>query len=172
MYKTIFALLLSLSLFGCQIQPLDVHYAGVAASKITSATTFTVEAHSSINADVIRMLNKGIEKTLTGKGYQKAEGSSAQLLVIYQVKLIEDTEFRTEAAPEGRIVKTYQKLEPVFEAKLLTNVVDTKTKQVLWKASSIKDLTQVNTKEFSQDRADERMEELFTGFPSRSFSLY
>lgn len=173
MYKNAVVLILTLTaLVGCQTTHLDVQYAGVEDKKITASSTFKIDARSDIKADRLAMLTMGIEKTLLEKGYKKADDDNADLLVIYQVNVIQGEEVRAETIPVGTTIMTRPKLEPVFEAKILTNVLDHKSNEVLWKASSIKDLTQVNTKDFTQDRADQRMAELFEGFPSRQFSLY
>jgi uncharacterized protein DUF4136 len=173
MYKNAAILILSLTaLVGCQTAHLDVQYAGVEDKKITAASTFKIDARSDIKADRLAMLTLGIEKALLEKGYKKADDDNADLVVIYQVNVIQGEEVRAETIPVGTTVMTRPKLEPVFEAKILTNVLKAESNEVLWKASSIKDLTQVKTGSFNQEKANQRMAELFEGFPSRQFSLY
>jgi hypothetical protein len=173
MYKNLFVLAFTLlALVGCQSAQLDVQYAGVDDSKITNASSFKIEARSDIKAETLEMITMGIEKTLMDKGYKKADNGKAELVVIYQINVIQGEEVRAETIPVGTTVMTRPKLEAVFEAKILTNVLSAESNEVLWKASSIRDLTQVKTGSFSQEKANQRMSELFEGFPSRQFSLY
>lgn len=154
---------LAFILSACQISPLEVTSQSVNPSVLSKESTFNVQANSERKGPYLDLLTQSINEYLTSKGYQPSE--TPDFLVAYQVRFKEDTEIVTEIIPIANQVYNRQQLEAVFEAHILINAIDTATKDVLWKAASKRDLTQVSSAKYTKERADKAVSELFETFP-------
>lgn len=151
-------------LSACQTPPLEVAAQSVNAHTLSHESTFKVQARSEREGPYLDLLTQSITEYLTAKGFKESE--SPDMLVAYQIRFKEDTEIVTEIIPVADLVYNRQQLEPVFEAHILINAIDTKTGDVLWKAASKRDLTQVSSKKYTKERADKAASELFESFPA------
>ena len=136
-----------------------------------SYKTYTVEAvqqdqqfaglNSLIEAGIIgAMADKGLSQATTGKG---------DLLIRYATRIERGQEMKLEQISTGKGVYTRSQMEPVNEGSLLINIIDTKADRIVWKASSISDITGVTIENVTQERVDEAMDEVFEGYPSSMF---
>ena len=156
---------LSLLLTGCQTPPLDVQYRIDDNFDSKQHLTFSVHTKHESNPDYIEFISKGIEKVLIEKGYQPS--NKADIHIVYEIDIDQGTKVKTEAIPVRGQLYNRMTLEAVLEAKILVNAFEKRSGKVIWKASSSRDLTNVNTNRFDQDRANLRMAELFASFPAR-----
>jgi len=151
-------------LLGCQTTPLDVYYAADEEVDLTHYDTFSVQ---SINDDsnINRAITQGIESELAKKGYQHSD--QAELIFAFSLEINEsETLKQTPISIKGNTF-TRTSLEAVYEAKMLINAIDVSTKQVVWKASTSRDIRSVGTKSIDQNRINERMAELLYAYPAR-----
>lgn len=156
-------LLVTVTLSACQIAPLDVHAYSAAPSKLAQLSTFEIHARAENKGPYLALLSESATEMLMDKGYQQSE--EADIVVIYQISVNESSELRVESTPVLNRVYNRPTLEAVYEATILVNAIERATGTVLWKASSMRDLTQVSTSKFSKDRADRAMSEIFDSFP-------
>jgi len=163
-YPTHFVVFCTILLLGaCGSSPLTVHSVVKDQPRLTELNSFSIHARTDIQGEQIDMLNSAMAQELTNKGYTVAE--DAEMLVIYQLEVKEGEELVTESVNIRNRVLSRPRLEAVYEAAILINVFDSKTGDLLWKASSTRDLTQVNTVHYTQDRANKAASELFESFP-------
>ncbi len=163
-------LVIALSLLtACQSAPLDIHYYLSNEADFSQYQTFSVSPINSQNGRMIPKVTLGIERAMLAKGYSVA--AEPDLQVLYQVHVSESEKLKSEVIPVPGNVFNRTTLEAVYEAKLLVNIVDAKTSQMLWKASTIRDLTQVRRKNETQEQVDQRIAEVFASFPERYSSM-
>lgn len=161
--KIFLSLLALVLLAGCQTQPMSVLHEQSLSFDEGRYQTFQVKhARQSIDGDFEALLNQAITRVLQDKGY--TESTNPDLEVKYSLRT------RTDERVE---IDTYSEtghpahMEAVFEARMLINVVELSSGNVIWKAAATRDLTQVDLSKFNLELAIERMEELFEEFPER-----
>jgi hypothetical protein len=109
-------------------------------------------------------INEGIINNLSDKGYHLSE--QADFIVKYSLEFKADEYIKVESIPEPGNIHNQASMEAVFEATMLVNIIDTKTKEVIWKAATTRDLKSVNLKKVDQERVNSSIDELFDSFPS------
>ena len=149
----------------CATPSLHVDYESKSDFNIENYKTFEIKSLVSPPHPYVELINEGITNTLTSKGLTPAK--SADLVVLYDVNVDKGSRLHDEEIPVNNMVYTKMTVEAVYDAKILVNVVDVKTNKVMWKATSTRDLTQVDPKKFNQEKANTRMSELFEDFPAR-----
>jgi len=149
----------------CATPSLHVDYESKSNFNIENYKTFEIKSLVSPPHPYVELINQGITNTLSNKGLKPAKG--ADLVVLYDVNVDKGSRLHDEEIPVNNMVYTRMTVEAVFDAKILVNVVDVKTNKVMWKATSTRDLTQVDPKKFNQEKANTRMSEIFEDFPSR-----
>ena len=162
--KLFLFLCLSIWLSACQAPPLHVYSVLKEGADLSQYRTFTIPEVGSVDNKYYDYINKSIIHTLTDKGYQLSE--QADLIVRYSLKFKTDEQLKIESIPEQGNIHTHASLEAVFEAVMLVNIIDRKTKQVIWKAATTRDLKNVNLKGVDQERVDRSIAELFESFPA------
>ena len=156
---------LTLILSACQVPPLDVYHSMNDKLDFSQYKTFSVNSTTISDTLFLDLLTRNISTVLSEKGYQ--ENQQADLVVVYHIDVDQGEKLKSASIPIQGNIYTQSTLEAVYEAQILVNVVDTKTKMVVWKASSSRDLTKVNTSSISEEKAYARMSELFESFPSK-----
>jgi len=163
--KLVLILCSPLWLAACQTPPLHVHSVLKDGVDLSQYQTFTIPEVGPVDNKYYAYINKSIIHILRDKGYQLSE--QADLIVRYSLKLQTDEQLKMESIPEQGNIHTHASMEAVFEAVMLVNVIDMKTKQVIWKAATTRDLKNVNLKGVDQERVDRSIKELFEFFPAR-----
>jgi hypothetical protein len=158
-------LVLSLAFSACQTPALDVYYSIADDVELSQYQTFLIEPITDGDNRFIDFLNVGIEEALTRKGYQLS--NSPELIVRYALDIAEDKRLKLDSIPLNGLIQTKAIMDAVFEAKMLVNVVDTKTGKIVWKAATSRDLRALNTKKIQQAKVNVRMEQLFDSFSAR-----
>lgn len=156
----------SFLLSACQTPPLDVSYSMDDKVDFSQFETFSINSTSTSNDALIGTLTRNIATVISEKGYRKVSKEDADLAVVYFVDIERDTKLKQSPIPIKGNIYMRATLETVNEAKILVNIFDTKTKAVLWKASSYRDLTNVDTSRIDEQKVYARMLELFESFPS------
>ena len=157
----------SLLLSACQTPPLHVYSTMNDKIDFSQFETFSVNSTSISDTSLLNVLTRNISSVLNEKGYQKKLPENADLAVVYHVDIDQGNKLKQSSIPVKGNIYMQTTLEAVYEAQILVNVVDTKTKMVLWKASSTRDLTSVNTSKIDEQKVHARMLELFDSFPSQ-----
>jgi hypothetical protein len=155
---------LSLWLTACQTPPLHVYSVLKEGVDLSKYQSFTIPAVGNVDSKYYDYINKAIIKNLSDKSYQLSE--QADLIVRYSLKLKTDEQVKMESISEQGNIHTYASMEAIFEAVMLVNIIDTKSKNVIWKAATTRDLKSVNLREVDQERVDRSIEELFESFPA------
>lgn len=155
-----------LMLCSCATPSLDVYYDGGDLIDPSKHQMFSIQGGDESLAH-IPMINKGIVNALSSKGYRYVE-NGGDFVVLYRLNLEEGDKLVSTFIPINGYVYTQTQLEAVYEAKMLVNVMEAKNDgKLLWKASTMRDLTTVDTSVLDQDRINNSMSELFDSFPSR-----
>jgi hypothetical protein len=157
-------LCLSLWLTACQTPPLHVYSVLKEGVDLSQYQTFTIPALGNVNSKYYDYINKAIIKNLSDKGYQLSE--QADLMVRYSLKLKTDEQVKMESISEQGNIHSHASMEAIFEAVMLVNIIDTKSKNVIWKAATTRDLKSVNLKAVDQESVDRSIQELFESFPA------
>ncbi|OZG70962.1 hypothetical protein BTA51_22920 [Hahella sp. CCB-MM4] len=151
---------------GCatrELLPAVVISPNISASEYSG---FTVENASQRDGEIYAMLNVGINKVFTEKGYRPGVNSKRDLRVRYLLLVDRGQRLVEQVIPTGKGDVTRHYMEAVNEARFLVNVVDTATNEVVWKASTIKDISGKSLP--SQEELEERLAEFFDSFPTRN----
>jgi len=160
---TVFAL----NLIACSTPPLEVHSTTNPFSELSEYQTYGIESLNDPNLEIIPIIDSAIANELNAKGYTQVDASTADLIIKYKIKVTQDEQLRTEAIPVGGTVYSRTTTESVNEASMLVNAIDPKTNEVVWKATTIRDLHTVNEKIPFEERAKVGMGEIFENFPSK-----
>lgn len=163
--KVISLLWLSLWLIACQTPPLQVYYAMNNELDLTAYQTFTIQIATNSESQYLDYINKGIIASLSAKGYHSTQ--QADLIVRYSLHFKADERLQLECIPQQGTLHTTTSMEAVFEAKMLVNIIDTRTDNIIWKAATTRDLSSVNLEKVNQESINKRIEELFESFPAR-----
>ena len=159
--------IMAISLSACQVPPLDVYYSMNNNTNFSQYKSFSVSSTSISDKVFLDVLTRKISTVLEDKGYRQEAESKADLVVVYHIDIDQGEKIKQEAIPVKGNIYTRATLEAVYEAQILVNVVDTKTKMVVWKASSSRDLTNIDTSKIDEEKAHQRMLELFESFPAQ-----
>ncbi|KZY72559.1 hypothetical protein A3742_08265 [Oleiphilus sp. HI0071] len=161
-------------LTGCGTAPLEVVHVQKEGFNEGKYISFKVShSHVDIATKAEELINKAIADVMTEKGY--VDGANADFEIRYSLKTMQSQRLEIESvAPTGpawqggaQPAGHPPQMEAVFEARMLVNVIDTKTGEVIWKAASNRDLTQVDVSKFDSNKAHDRMHEMFENFPAR-----
>ncbi|GAA3957947.1 DUF4136 domain-containing protein [Allohahella marinimesophila] len=114
------------------------------------------------------LIDSAIQQELMAKGLTPAAQESADLLVRYTTAVERTQGPRLEQIPTGDGVITRPLMEPINEGSILVNILDRASGDIIWKASSVSDITGVDIEELSQAQVDEAITELFEDYPSSS----
>lgn len=151
---------------GCQTAPLDVVHVQKAGFSDGNYVSFKVShTHVDIATRAEELINNAIAEVMTEKGY--VDGATPDFEIRYSLTTKESQRLEINSPEAMGQVGHPPQMEAVFEARMLVNVIDTKTGEVIWKAASTRDLTQVNVSKFDEHKAHDRMHEMFENFPSR-----
>ncbi|WP_250654979.1 DUF4136 domain-containing protein [Alkalimarinus coralli] len=136
-----------------------------------SYKTYTIEAIQQDHqaAGLNTMIENGIIGAMADKGLSHRMNGKADLLIRYATHIERGQEMKLEQISTGKGVYTRSQMEPVNEGSLLVNIIDTKADRVIWKASSISDITGITIEDVTQIGVDEAVDELFEGYPSSMF---
>jgi len=129
--------------------------------------TFSVNPTTVSDTVFIDAVTRNMSTVLSEKGFQKEDEGKADLVVVYHIVIHQSEKLVQEGIPIKGNIYTRSSLEAVYEAQILVNAIDTKTKKVVWKASSSRDLTNINTSTVDEEKVYARMLELLASFPSR-----
>lgn len=134
--------------------------------------SINVQSLNDSERKIIGYIDNAMKANLREKGYDIAE--QADLILAYQVAVDNSQRIDLKQVNTVKGVYSIPKLEPVNQASVLINAYDAKTGQVVWKASTIRDITHVNPKGVDQERINQRVEELLETFPGlkNSSSLF
>jgi len=136
-----------------------------------SYKTYTIEAiqqdHQAAGLNV--MIEKGIIGAMADKGLSHKMTGKADILIRYATHIERGQEMKLEQISTGKGVYTRSQMEPVNEGSLLINIIDIKSDKVVWKASSISDITGITLEDVTQVGVDEAVDEIFEGYPSSLF---
>ena len=160
-------------LSACQTPPLKVFHVQKESFDEGNYVSFKVSSHVGTTIKAEELLNNAIADVMIEKGY--VDGANPDFEIRYSIKTMQSQRLEiNNVAPAAspRITGTQPAghpphMEAVFEARILVNVIDSKTGDVIWKAASIRDLTQVDISKFDAIKAHDRMHEMFENFPSR-----
>jgi len=157
----------SISLIACQTPPLEVHSSTNPHSALTQYKTYNIKSLNSPGIEVIPIINNAIANELNAKGYSQINANTADLIIKYKIKLKQGEQLRIEAIPVKSNIYSRTTTESINEASMLVNAVDSKTNEVVWKATTVRDLHTVNEKMPIEERAKVSMSEIFADFPSK-----
>ena len=161
-------------LTACQTPPLEVVHVQKEGFNAGNYVSFKVShSHVDIATQAEELINTAIADVMLEKGY--VDGANPDFEIRYSLKTMQSQRLEIDSvAPTGpawqggaQQAGHPPQMEAVFEARMLVNVIDTKTNEVIWKAASNRDLTQVDVSKFNADKAHDRMHEMFENFPSR-----
>lgn len=119
------------------------------------------------------MIDVAITEVLQSKGYRLADSSAlADLRVRYMTRFTHENVLKTEAIPDstGNFYMKYQ-MVPVHEGALLLNILASKTQQLIWNGSTIRDISRVDMEGVTQEGVTGAVEELLESLPARAFSF-
>ena len=156
----------SLLLSACQTPPLHVYSTMNDKVDFSQFETFAVNSTLISDSLLLNELTRNISAVLSEKGYQKESTEKADLEVVYHLNIKEGDKLKQASIPVNGLVYTRPMLESVYEAQILVNVINTKSKMVIWKATSSRDLTNIDTSNIDEKKVHARMLELFESFPS------
>ncbi len=136
-----------------------------------SYKTYSIEAVEGDKqaAGLSSLIESGIIGAMADKGLSQAVNGKGDLLIRYATHIARGEEMKLEQISTGKGVYTRSQMEAVNEGSLLVNIIDTKSDRIIWKASSISDITGVALEDVTQIRVDEAMDEVFEGYPSSMF---
>ncbi|MFT5716310.1 MAG: hypothetical protein ACI9T7_000485 [Oleiphilaceae bacterium] len=157
-----------LSLMACQTPPLEVHSNTNPLSAFNQYKTYKIVALNGSEINVIPIINKAIANELNAKGYTQINVNTADLIIKYKIKIRHGEQLRIEAIPVKSNVYSRTTTESVDEASMLVNALDSKTSEVVWKASTVRDLHTINENTPIQERVKVSMSEVFAEFPTTS----
>ena len=155
------------NLMACQTPALEVHSSTSPFTSVSQYTTYGIESLNDPNIEIIPIVDSAIANELNAKGYTQVDASKADLIIKYKIKVRQDEQLRTEAIPVAGTVYSRTTTESVNEASMLVNAIDPKTNEVVWKATTIRDLHSVNEEVPFEERAKISMGEIFEDFPSK-----
>ena len=166
-FKFSVLLLVVFNIIGCQTQHLEVHSATDPLATLRLYETYHIEALNNPGIEVIPILNNAIVNELNAKGYTQANASKADLIIKYKIKVIHDEQLKIEDVADGNSIHLQTTKESIDEARMLVNAVDAKTNNVIWKASTVRNLHDVNEKTPLNERVKVGMSEIFADFPTK-----
>jgi len=153
-------------LSACQTAPLNVVHVKKENFNEGNYVSFKV-SHTSVDAkqEAKELITNAIAEIMIEKGY--VDGANPDFEIRYSIKTSQSTRLEVQSPESMGIEGHPPQMEAVFEARMLVNVIDTKTNEVIWKAASSRDLSQVNIQKFDASKAHDRMHEMFENFPAR-----
>ena len=113
------------------------------------------------------LLKTAIADALSAKGLSYSESGETDLIVRFAARVTRGQQMRLEQISTGKGVYTRNQVEAVNEGALLINVVDVKQDRVIWKASSISDITGIDLDKVTQPQADKALSEVLVDYPSK-----
>ncbi len=133
--------------------------------------TFSIEAIQSEKQYVSLngLIETAIKDTMADKGLSYSATGKPDLLIRYATRVNRSEQMKLEQISTGRGVYTRSQMEAVNEGALLFNIIDLKTDKVVWKASSISDISNIDLDKITQVQADEAMNDIFKDYPSSLF---
>ncbi len=167
MMKTIGIFLLSLILTACASGGRNIQQSHDESINFADFKSFSVEAvqhMEELNA-VNDMITAAFVQQLQAKGMRYVKSGEADLYVRFATKVTSGQEMKAEYIPAGKGVYTRYNMEAVNEGEFLVNMVDNRTKKVVWKASSIRDMAGVDIGKISQEKINEGLSRVLEGFP-------
>ena len=153
-------------LTGCAAMNTPVNYAYEPVREFSEYRTFNIE---SVQADedflyVNRLITQAIGRSLQEKGLtQKAHNESADLKVRFATEVKQTPAVDIEYVPTEQGVFTRYFNDPDTEGRLLLNILDGQTGDIIWKGATSRQIDR--TREATQERVDEAVEELLVNFP-------
>lgn len=148
-------------------------YSSTAVFGNYSTWAFAPEAGESsfVSLDGTRV-QAAVERELNRKAMRKAPDNDADLLVNWQI-VEEDRLDRTGvglgfgfgSGNFGWALSSAPPIREVKEGKLVVELVDTSTKQVVWRAASRRYLTESQSPESRRELIDEVVAEMFSKYP-------
>jgi len=138
------------------------------AAPFDTYKTFSVEAVQQEQQYVALngLLKKAIADALSTKGLSYSESGETDLIVRFAARVTRGQQMRLEQISTGKGVYTRNQVEAVNEGALLINVVDVKQDRVIWKASSISDITGIDLDKVTQVQADKALSEILVDYPA------
>ena len=154
-------------LTGCQSSPLDVHYAMDSIS-FESYQTVKVKSLNNETNEKIQAVSNTIENHLKQKGYHIS--NEADLTVVYEIKLNEDSQLKIDQIPHRGNIATRTRLEAVYEASILVNAIDQRNQNVVWKAFTVKDIHDAERAGTDKTKMHQVIGEVLSSFPEKTSS--
>ncbi|MDX1800698.1 MAG: DUF4136 domain-containing protein [Marinobacter sp.] len=166
------ASMLLLALTGCASNVVTDYNASATFSQYrTWAFATDDEKQKAVSLDGAR-IRDALEKELTAKSLTRAEPETADLLVHYRIEDVErlDTSglsfgLGLGRGPFGFGLGTAPPVQQVQEGKLVVELVDTRTNQVVWRAISKRHLNDDQSPETRSKLIHEVVTEMFTKYP-------
>jgi hypothetical protein len=112
------------------------------------------------------LLKQAITDALSAKGLSYTQSGETDLVVRFAARVTRGQQMRLEQISTGKGVYTRNQAEAVNEGALLINVVDVKQDRVIWKASSISDITGIDLDKVTQPQADKALSEILIDYPA------
>ncbi len=136
-----------------------------------SYQTFTIEAVQQEQqfAGLNSLIDQAIISVLADKGLSYSMTGESDLVIRYATRIDRSQQMKLEQISTGKGVVTRSQMEPVNEGSLLVNIIDRKADRIVWKASSISDITGVKLENVTQIQVDDAMTEIFEGYPTSLF---
>ncbi len=175
MIKSLLISVFALAIAGCASNVITDYDSGVAFSHYESWSFAPAGEGSNgyVTLDGSR-IRKAIEREMDRKNLQKVAADEADLMVAWQVV----TEERLERVGSGFGfglgfgsgnfgwgVSTQPPIEKVEEGKLVVEMVDTETQQVVWRSASRRYLRESQTLESRQTLIDQIVTDMFDEYP-------
>lgn len=117
-------------------------------------------------------IRSALEKELTAEGLTRAEPGKADLLVHYRIEEVEHLDTTGMSfglgigrGPFGFGLGTVPPVQQIQEGKLVVELVDTATNQVVWRATSKRYLNDDQSPETRNKLIREVVNEMFTKYP-------
>lgn len=174
MIRLMFIAMFAVVLTGCASKVITDFDSGASFSEYSSwdFAPANGEAEEYVSLDGSRIRN-AIEREMQGENLEKVTDGDRDLLVAWQIV----TEERLErggglgfglgfgSGNFGWGLSTAPPVEKVQEGKLVIELVDTRTKQVVWRSASRRYLNENQSSESRQELIDEIVTDMFEEYP-------
>lgn len=159
----VLAVVLSLGV-GCATPSADVSSAVSPTANFKTYHTVALENASEAQGPEFAAIEKAIAEVLAEKGYRVGDKTS-DLTLLYRLTRDRGEKLKEEIIPTAQGTLVRRNMEAVNEAKFLVNLVDTRSGDMAWKASTVRDLTRQKTP-MSQEEIKAALTEFFASLPS------
>ena len=175
MVKLVVISIFALAITGCASNVITDYDSGAVFGNYESWSFVPARADSEIYVTLDgSRIREAIEREMAQENLQRVAGDDADLLVAWQIL----TEERLERAGSGFGfglgfgsgnfgwgISTQPPIEKVVEGKLVVELVDSKNRQVVWRAASRRYLEESQSPESRQQLIDQIVTDMFEEYP-------